>query len=174
MIVFIFIIIFVLLIIWFDKTKSLADSYVSQEKTVEKGYIDWNKYMSVNVPDLLMSYNIFKPSFLEKLSFHFLENNTPPSITEEDIYNGVNIKEAIDNYNHCFCLASARYNSKNAIKNAINAEANYIHIKVFRKCPSCTRVPDDKLYDVLEEIPLYPCKDCRETEICSFWYDIKF
>lgn len=126
------------------------------------------------MPLFLEPYKIFKASFISLLSAQFLRNGSMARFTNEDLLPGVDSSHAFLILNHCMRLVSARYNNTRVIKNASLASAKSITIKIERACPECTRVLSEKKYKKGDDVPLYPCADCKEENICDIWYKIDF
>ena len=134
---------------------------------------DFKNYYAEFVPALLERYNLFRPSFLERVAAEFLKTGKCAKFTNEDLRENVTNQQAALALNHCMLIASARYNHSTDIKNAKISEARSVSIEVERPCKSCAKVPKNKTYKV-GKVPLYPCFDCDQDDICIFWYKINF
>jgi hypothetical protein len=135
---------------------------------------NFKSYYAEFVPQLLEHYNYFKPSFFEALASEFLKSGKCASFTDADLLENVTKQQAALALNHCMLIASARYNNSNAIFNAKSSGARSVCINVEKPCKACSRVPKNKTYKTSAEIPLFPCLDCDQEDICTFWYKINF
>lgn len=132
------------------------------------------KYMAKHIPALLSKFSVFEPAYLARLSAYYLNNGNVPPFTDDELLEGVERGRASWTLNHCMRLASARYNNSRSISDAKKAKADYISLKVSRGCESCKKVPQSKLYAQDDRVPLYPCADCKEDNICDIWYKAEF
>lgn len=135
---------------------------------------DFKQFYAENVPRLLARYNYFLPSFLERLASEYLRSGKSAEFTDADLCENVNRQQALLALNHCQQIASARYNNSTSIFYALSSGARSVSINIDRPCKSCTRVPKNKTYKTDSAIPLYPCLDCEQEDICIFWYKINF
>jgi hypothetical protein len=135
--------------------------------------VENRRYIAENVPALLVGYNVFVPSFLSRFSAEYLATGHFARFNADELVEGVDPDHASWVLNHCCRLASARYNNLKVIQNAENVEAEYVVLKLFQTNPSCPFVPKkDKKYKAKDEIPLFPCADCKEDKICGIWYKL--
>lgn len=149
------------------KSKPASDSF-SLPVDVEN-----RRYMAENVPELLIPYNVFAPSFLSRFSAEYLASGHFARFKIDELVDGVEPGYASWVLNHCCRLATARYNSLRLIQSAESVEAEYVVLKSFNINPACSRAPKkDKKYKVGEEVPLFPCADCKENKICGIWYKL--
>jgi hypothetical protein len=132
------------------------------------------KYMAKNIPVLLSKFSVFQPSYLARLSAYCINNGTVPSFSNDELLAGVSRGQASWTLNHCMRLASARYNNSRSISDAKKAKADYISMKVSRACEGCKKVPQSQMYAPDDRIPLYPCANCKEDNICDIWYKAEF
>lgn len=130
------------------------------------------RYMSVNVPALLQSYQVFAASYLSRFASSYLASGHAPKPTEQELLPGVEPSRASWALNHCLRLASARYNAERSIKEGRAAGASSLDVKLQRACKSCERVPAEKNYSLDSDIPVYPCADCQKGDVCVFWYKV--
>ena len=153
-----------------DFVSSTVDS-VKKNKTHVDPYIrKLRRYMAETVPALLDEFHVFVPSFYSRYSARYLKEGKTTAICKDDVVDGVSYGEALWTLNHCERLASARFYAIGVIENAPDAEVKFIDFEVWRPNPDCSRVPQNKVYDVDEEIPIFPCADCKEDNICLFNY----
>lgn len=131
-------------------------------------------YHAENLARIVSSYNVFTPAFLSFLTKSYAKNKPIQKFEPEALLPGVEYGYAFWVLNHCLRLVSARRSAIETLKNAKNAEAKYIEFKVFRPCPSCKKIPKDKRYKITDSIPIYPCEDCKEDNICIFTYNIRW
>lgn len=131
-------------------------------------------YHAQNLPRLLNSFNVFTPSFLDHISYCYSKNEPTQKFTDSDLLPGVERGYAAWVLNHCLLLVSARKNVVDTLSNAKNVEVKYIDFEVFRPCPSCNRIPKKKRYKLSDSIPVYPCEDCKEENICLFAYNLRW
>jgi len=132
------------------------------------------RFMSKNVPDLLQGYAVFSASYLSRFASRYLSSGKTARFTEDELLPGVEPERASWVLNHCLRLASARYNAKRTIKEGRAAEASSVDVKLQRACKTCDRVPAENNYSLDSDIPIYPCADCKENDICVFWYKLNF
>ena len=160
------------------KDKSSASTGIKvtvSDPKVYKGRVDssvkkmW-RYMAETVPALLDDYHIFVPSFYSRYAARYLKDGRTTNITKDDLIEGVSYNEALWTLSHCEQLASARFHAIGIIENAPEIEVKFIDFEVWRPNPDCPRVPKNKVYDVDEDIPIFPCADCKEEKICIFNY----
>lgn len=134
---------------------------------------DFKNYYAETVPLLLERYHLFLPAFLERLASEFLATGKCAKFTDADLREGVSNQQAFLVLNHCMRIAAARYSNSTHIKNADSSGARSVSIEIERPCKSCAKVPKNKTYKV-GKVPLYPCSDCDQDDICIFWYKINF
>lgn len=132
------------------------------------------KYMAKNIPVLLSKFSVFHPSYLARLSVYYINNGTVPSFNDNEVLAGIDRGRASWVLNHCMRIASARYNNSRSIANAKKAEADYICLNVSRGCEGCKKVPQSAKYAPDDKIPLYPCANCKEDNLCDIWYKAEF
>lgn len=130
--------------------------------------------MAKHIPELLSKFNVFEPSYLSRLSAYYLNNGNVPPFRDDELLAGVMRPRASWVLNHCMRLASARYNNSRMIASAKKGEADYISLNVSRACEGCRKVPQSKMYSPGDRIPLYPCADCKEDNICQIWYKAEY
>lgn len=145
----------------------------NKRKTFGLPITDFKNYYAEFVPALLERYNLFRPSFLERLASEFLTTGKCAKFTDADLCEGVSNQQAFLVLNHCMRIAAARYSNSTHIKNADSSGARSVSIEIERPCKSCAKVPKNKTYKV-GKVPLYPCFDCDQDDICIFWYKINF
>ena len=136
--------------------------------------VENRRYIAENVPALLIQFNVFVPSFLSRFSAEYLASGHFARFGDDDLVEGVEPGHASWVLNHCCRLASARYNNLRVIQNAERAEARSVTLKPYKSNPNCSRVPKEKKYKLGQEVPLFPCADCKENEICDIWYKLDF
>lgn len=134
---------------------------------------DFKDYYAEYVPQLLARYNFFLPAFLERLASEFLASGKCAKFAESDLCEGVTVAQATLALNHCMRIVSARYNNSRHIKSALDSDALSVSIEVERPCKGCTKVPKNETYKP-GAVPLYPCVDCDQEDVCVFWYKINF
>lgn len=132
------------------------------------------KYYAENIPPLVQTYNVFKSSFLTKIAENFLKEGKITKITNDDLLEGVDYNYAFWVLNHCHRIIAARCSLICSLKNAKEGEVKYIDFKVFRACPSCNKVPANKKIKMSDNVPLYPCLDCKEDDVCIFAYEYRW
>ena len=142
--------------------------------SIKTGADAYRKYMAKNIPALLSKFSVFEPSYLSRLSAYYLLNGSVPPFQDGEVLAGVERGRASWVLNHCMRLASARYNNSKSIQNAKKGEADYISLIVSRACEGCKRVPQSQRYAPESRIPLYPCADCKEENICQIWYKAEY
>lgn len=131
-------------------------------------------YYAENIPPLVQTYKVFKDSFLARISESFLNDKTAPKVTTDDLLEGIDYNYAWWVFNHCQHIIAARYSLLCSLENAKKAEVSYIDFKVFRPCPTCDKIPKNQKFKMTDNIPLYPCLDCKEENICIFAYDYRW
>lgn len=119
---------------------------------------------------LLSSYNVFTKTFLDYVKKCYVKANIAPSFNRSEVLEGIAIDYAFWVFNHCQRLVSARHSVIENLKKAVSAEVKYIDFEVFRPCPTCSKIPKNKTYKITDNIPIYPCLDCKEDNICIFSY----
>lgn len=134
----------------------------------------YKRYMAKHIPELLSKFSVFEPSYLSRLSAYYLNNGNAPPFRDDELLAGVMRARASWVLNHCMRLASARYNNSRYISSARKGEADFISLNVSRACEGCKKVPQSKLYEPKDKIPLYPCADCKEDNICQIWYKAEY
>ena len=132
------------------------------------------RYMAENVPALLVGFNVFVPAFLSRFSAEYLASGHFARFNADDLVEGVDPRYASWVLNHCCRLASGRYNNFRVIHEAQEAEAKSITLKVQSSNSTCQLVPKEKIYKLDEDIPLFPCAECKEDKICNVWYKLDF
>jgi hypothetical protein len=135
---------------------------------------DFKQFYAEMVPQLLERYHCFLPSFLERLASEYLTSGKCAKFTDEDLCKNVTSQQAALALNHCQRIASGRYNNSTSIFYAKSSGARSVSITIDRPCKSCAKVPKNKTYKADTDIPLYPCLDCDQDDICVFWYKINF
>lgn len=154
--------------------KDIVTTTVNSAKN-QKNYVDphikkLRRYMAETVPVLLDDYHVFVPSFYSRYAARCLKDGRTTNITKDDLVDGISFNEALWTLSHCELLASARYHAIDIIENAPKVEVKFIDFEVWRPNPDCPRVPQNKVYDIDEDIPIFPCADCKEEKICIFNY----
>ena len=134
---------------------------------------DYNYHIKY-LPPLLESYHVFKPSFYEKAILKLKEKKININFNKEDLLDNVDYDYAFWVLNHCIRIIDARDKVIKQIENAKTAEAKYIQFETFRPCSSCNRIPKNKRYKITDNIPVYPCEDCKEDNICLFAYNMRW
>lgn len=132
------------------------------------------RYMAETVPVLLDDYKVLNGCYYSRFAAEYLRTGHTASFLEGDVVEGVEPGHASWVLNHCLQLASARYSAISKIKSAADAEARYIKFDVFRPNPECSLVPKSQKFKVGSNIPVYPCADCKENNICVFFYDLEW
>lgn len=146
----------------------------SRSASAKTGADAYRRYMAKHIPELLSKFSVFEPSYLSRLSAYFLHNGSVPPFRDDEVLAGVERGRASWVLNHCMRLASARYSNSKSISSAKKGEADYISLNVSRACEGCKKVPQSKKYAPGERIPLYPCADCKEDNICQIWYKAEY
>lgn len=134
----------------------------------------YNKYMASNVPLALDSFKLFKAEFLTSYSVSFLKTGTAPRLTASDILPGVDLKWAHYILSKTSIVVAARFHAIRNIKQAVDAEARFVLLKVSRGCPGCDRVPKERKYKPNQDIPIYPCVGCTHDVGCLVYYTFEF
>lgn len=134
----------------------------------------YNKYMASNVPLALESFKLFKAKFLMSYSASFLKTGTAPRLTAGDLLPGVDLKWAQFILSKTSIVVAARFHAIRNIKQAIDAEARFVLLKVSRGCPACDRVPKERKYKPNQEIPIFPCLGCTQEVGCDVYYTFEF
>jgi hypothetical protein len=146
----------------------------SRSASPRTGADAYRRYMAKHIPELLSKFSVFEPSYLSRLSACYLNNGNVPPFRDDEVQTGVERGRASWTLNHCMRLASARYSNSKSISDAKKGEADYISLNVSRGCQGCRKVPQSKKYAPGERIPLYPCADCKEDNICQIWYKAEY
>lgn len=131
-------------------------------------------YEAENLPRILKCYNVFTDSFLDSLRESYLKNIPTQKFEDSDLLPGIERGYAFWVLNHCLRIVSARKSVVETLENAESAEVKYIDFEVFRPCPNCKRIPKNKRYKLSDSIPIYPCEDCKEDNICLFAYNLRW
>ncbi len=147
----------------FSKNKKKSNPYALP---IKANY----SYYAQTLPRLLNSFNVFTPSFLDHISYCYSKNEPTHKFTDSDLLPGVERGYAAWVLNHCLLLVSARKSVIDTLANAKKIEAKYIDFDVFRPCKTCTKIPKKRRYRINSSIPVYPCEDCKEENICLFTY----
>lgn len=168
------ILIFLVLIFFGPKKKTNAKSKTKRKNKMSVNAPDKlnieRKYISKNLPLLLHRYNIFVPEYLSRIAAQYLKDGTLSSFSETDLLEGVDKNYAAWVLNHCHKIITARQSSLQTLASFKTAEVKKVELKVQRGCPACNKVPSEKLYKITDDIPLYPCEDCKEGYDCQVWY----
>lgn len=127
-------------------------------------------YHAENLPRLLSSFNVFTSAYLDHISDCYSKNEPTQKFTDSDLLPGVDSGYAAWVLNHCLLLISARKDAIDILANAKKIEAKYIDFDVYRPCKTCNKIPKKKCYKISSSIPVYPCEDCKEENICLFAY----
>ncbi len=131
-------------------------------------------YQAENLPRILNTFNVFTPAFLDHVHNCYSKNEPTQSFADSDLLPDVERGYAAWVLNHCLRLVSARKNVVDTLANAKNVEVKYIDFEVFRPCPTCGKIPKNKRYKISSSIPVFPCEDCKEENICLFAYNLRW
>lgn len=131
-------------------------------------------YHSKIMPSLLKSYSVFTEDFIEFVKTSYSKKGLDPQFDKDAVLEGISFDHAFWVFNHCQRLVSARHSVIENLKKAVSAEVKYIDFEVFRPCPTCSKIPKNKTYKITDNIPIYPCLDCKEDNICIFSYKCRW
>lgn len=152
----------------------LKTEIVNNSMSVNDTNIEYRRFMAQNLPELLQTYNVFYPCYFTRLAERVLLDGTIERYRNDEILPDATPEQAFAAFYEASRILSSRYNNLQTLKNATKSKAKYVTLKVDKGNPNCPRVPSEHKYKIKDEIPVFPCLDCKEDPQCNIWYKIDF
>lgn len=156
----------------FSVEGGLSDRMDDKER--ERVLLDERRAVSSEFALMMERRAVLTPDFLSRFAAEYMRSGTSLRFKDSDLLQGVEWESASAAYNLCLHLASQRYFARRDIKNALKAGASAIRLRIHRPCKDCPRTPKEESYKPSDDIPIYPCEDCRNEGRGLFFYCVEF
>ena len=140
-----------------------------RDKPHESVIAHW-KYLAKYMPEELQKDGMFTAGYLGKLAASLLATGKTVFPEPDDILPGVAMKEAKARVQRRAYIGSMRSNAIRWINDMKSADAYKINVIFTRGTKPCGKVLQLGSYPPDSEIPIYPCADCLEDDVCIIDY----